>query len=221
MWYALAVERNRSWSAALMQTDPRHPGSTTTHAKVTPDPVIVECSGLGGGDLNLAQPWHVCVKTNKRNQRIYGPSMALVEESIRLPDKSMRHLAGLAKSLQEFLVLQYYATDSACSWHSLLQEWSPQVCCGRLRHQVRELYKTDRRLPHPCWTGPMNLLLSLLLGEGRRWIVFLLKPQDLQIEPLPRLASVLIRGFSAGSFVGLSLLHLLWQWGNLYAGGVL
>ena len=130
MWYALAVERNRSWSAALMQTDPRHPGSTTTHAKVTPDPVIVECSGLGGGDLNLAQPWHVCVKTNKRNQRIYGPSMALVEESIRLPDKSMRHLAGLGltKSLQEFLVLQYYATDSACSWHSLLQEWSPQVC---------------------------------------------------------------------------------------------
>ena len=28
--------------------------------KVTPDPVIIECSGLGGGDLNLAQPSHVC-----------------------------------------------------------------------------------------------------------------------------------------------------------------
>ena len=51
--------------------------------------------------------------------------------------------------------------------------------------------------------------------------MFLLKPQDLQIDPLPRLASVLMRGFSAGSFVGLSLLHLLWQWDNLYAGGVL
>ena len=230
MWFALAVERNRSWSAALQQTDPRHPGYNDTQAKVTPDPVIVECSGLGGGDLQLAQPWHVCVKTNKHNQRIYGPSMALVEESIRVPDKSMIHLTGLGltKSLQEFLVLQYYATDSASSWHSLLQDWFPQVNWtppGRLRHQVRELYKTlhiapsHRRMPHPCWTGPMNLTLSLLLGEGHRRIAFLLKPQELQIDPLPRLASVLIRGFSAGSFVGLSLLHLLWQWDNIYAGG--
>ena len=54
MWYALAMERNRSWSAALTQTDPRHPVSKGTHAKVIPDPVIIECSGLGGGDLNLA-----------------------------------------------------------------------------------------------------------------------------------------------------------------------
>ena len=143
--------------------------------------------------LQLAQPWHVCVKTNKHNQRIYGPSVALVEESIRLSDKSMIHLTGLGltKSLQEFLVLQYYATDSASSWHSLLQDWFPQVNWmppGRLRHRVRELYKTlhiapsHRRMPHPCWTGPM---------------------------------------ISAGSFVGLSLLHLSWQWDNIHAGGVL
>ena len=145
MWFALAVERNRSWSAALTQTDPRHPDSKNSNKKVTPDPVIIECSGLGGGDLNVAQPWHVCVKTNKHNQRIYGPSMALVEESIRLTDQSMLHLAGLGltKSLQEFLVLQYYATDSASSWHSLLQEWFPHVrwtSPGRLRHQVKEIY---------------------------------------------------------------------------------
>ena len=209
MWFALAVERDRSWPAALHQTDPRHPGYNGARAKVTPEPVIVECSGLGGG-----------IKTNKHNQRIYGPSMALVEESIRLPDKSMIHLTGLGltKSLQEFLVLQYYATDSASSWHSLLQDWFPQVNWtppGRLRHRVRELCKTldiapsHRRIPRPCWTGPMNLILSLLVGEGHRRIVFFLKPQELQIDPLPRLASVLIRGFSAGSFVGFSLLHLL------------
>ena len=69
MWFALAVERDRSWSAALQQTDPRHPGYNGTRAKVTPDPVIVECSGLGGGDLQLLKltsaiseymdlPWH-------------------------------------------------------------------------------------------------------------------------------------------------------------------
>ena len=74
MWFALAVERDRSWSAAWQHTDPRHPGYNGARAKVTPEPVLVECSGLGGGDLQLAQPWHVCIKTNKHNQRIYGPS---------------------------------------------------------------------------------------------------------------------------------------------------
>ena len=67
----------------------------------------------------------------------------------------------------------------------------------------------------------MNLILSLLVGEGRRRIVFLLKPQGLNIDPLPRLAGIYVRGFSAGSFVGLSLLHLLWQWNTVHAGGVL
>ena len=151
---------------------------------------------------------------------------------LRLTSTTMIHLTGLGltKSLQEFLVLQYYATDSASSWHSLLQDWFPQVNWTpprRLRHRVRELYKTldiapsHRRMPHPCWTGPMNLILSLLVGEGHRRIVFLLKPQELPIDPLPRLASVLIRGFSARSFVGLSLLHLLWQWDTIHAGGAL
>ena len=111
MWFSLARERDRSWAATWQHTDPRHPCYNGARAMLAPEPVIVECSGLGGGDLQLAQQWHVCIKTNKHNQRIYGPSMALVEESIRLPDKSMIHLTGLGltKSLQEFLVLQYYA----------------------------------------------------------------------------------------------------------------
>ena len=232
MWFSLARERDRTWAATYQHTDPRHPCYNGARAMLAPEPVIVECSGLGGGDLQLAQPWHVCFKTNKHNQRIYGPSMALVEESIRLSDKSMLHLTGLGltKSLQEFLVLQYYATDSASSWYSLLKDWFPHVAWippGQLRHKVMCLYQSlditpsHRRMPHPCWTGPVNLILSLLVGEGRRRIVFLLKPQALYIEPLPRLAGIYVRGFSAGSFVGLSLLHLLWQWNTVHAGGVL
>ena len=102
MWFSLARERDRSWAATWQHTDPRHPCYNGARAMLAPEPVIVECSGLGGGDLQLAQQWHVCIKTNKHNQRIYGPSMALVEESIRLPDKSMLHLTGLGltKSLQ-------------------------------------------------------------------------------------------------------------------------
>ena len=116
-----------------------------------------------------AKKKHVCA--NKHNQRM-GLLWPWWKRAF-LTDQSMIHLVGLGltKSLQEFLVLQYFATDSASSWHSLLQEWFPHVrwtSPGRLRHQVEEIYDavhiapSHRRMPHPCWTGPMNLLLSLL-----------------------------------------------------------
>ena len=41
------------------------------------------------------------------------------------------------------------------------------------------------------------------------------------MDPPPQMANVLVRGFSAGSFVGLTVLHLLWQWQSIHAGGVL
>ena len=190
MRFVLEVERQKSWSVVLPHADPRHPGYNGTNKRVAPDPVIVECSGLGGGDLNLAQPWHVCVKTNKHKQQVYGPSLALVEESLRLSDHSTVHYTGLGltKSLQEFLVLHHYATDSAASWYSLLQGWFPQVrwtSPGQLRYLVRQIYRmvhiapSHRRTPHPCWTGPMNLLFSLILGHGRKQIVSLLCRQRL------------------------------------------
>ena len=59
----------------------------------------------------------------------------------------------------------------------------------------------------------MNLLLSLILGHGRRQIVSLIGP--------PSQVNVLVRGFSAGSFVGLTVLHLLWKRQALLAQGIL
>ena len=157
--------------------DTRHPAYNGTKQRAVPLPIMVECNGLGGGDLSLEQPWHICIKTNKHRQQIYGPSLALVEETVKL-DRSTVHVValGLTKSLQEFLVLHYYATDSAKSWNALLHDWFPQVKWappGQIRCTAKRVYKTvhiapsHRRAPHPCWTGPMQLLFSLLLGHGR------------------------------------------------------
>ena len=101
---------------------------------------------------------------------------------MRTSDQSTIHFTGLGltKSLQEFLVLHYYATDSATSWFDLLSDWFPQVrwpSPGRLRHLARDIFRrihvapSHRRAPHPCWTGPMNLVLRLMLGPGRRQII--------------------------------------------------
>ena len=168
--------------------------------------------------------WLGARANNKHKQQVYGPSLALLEESVRISDQSTVHFTGLGltKSLQEFLVLHYYATDSAASWFDLLQEWFPQVrwpSPGQIRHLAKHIYSrihvapSHRRAPHPCWTGPMNLLLSLILGHGRRQIVSLIGP--------PPQVNALVRGFSAGSFVGLTVLHLLWKWQALLAQGIL
>ena len=102
----MALEGQQTWSPMLAHSDPRHPNFCNKNRRVTPASVIVECSGLGGGDLNLDQPWHVCIRTNKHKQQVYGPSLALLEESVRISDQSTIQITGLGltKSLQEFLV---------------------------------------------------------------------------------------------------------------------
>ena len=185
-----------------------------TSQRVAPNPVIVECSGLGGGDLNLEQPWHVCIKTNKHKPQVYGPSLALVEETVKLSDKATVHFTGLGltKSLQEFMVLHYYATDSAASWYALLQDWFPQVRWA-LPGQLRYLGSAD--LPHCAYRALSSAHSTSLLdwtneriGHGRMRIVSLLRSP-------PHDVNVLVRGFSAGSFVG------LWRLQATHARGVL
>ena len=220
----MALEGQQAWLPLLACSDPRHPNFCNKDRRITPTTIMVECTGLGGGDLNLSQPWHVCIRTNTHKQQVYGPSLALLEESVRTSDQSTIHFTGLGltKSLQEFLVLHYYATDSADSWYNLLSDCFPQVrwpSPGRLRHLARDIFKrihvapSHRRAPHPCWTGAMNLVLRLLLDPGRRQIV--------SFPGTPPPTNVMVRGFSAGSFVGLTVLHLLWRQRELLAQGIL
>ena len=146
MIFVLEMEGRKAGSVVLPNADPRHPGYNGTSQRIAPNPVIVECRGLGGGDLTLAQPWHVCIRTNKHKQQVYAPSLALVEECVRLTDQSTVYVTGvgLTKSLHKFLALQYYATDSAACWYELLRGWFPHVqwtVPGRLRYSVRDIYK--------------------------------------------------------------------------------
>ena len=154
----MALEGQQTWLPLLAHSDPRHPNHCNKNRRVTPATITVECSGLGGGDLHLAQPWHVCIRTNKHKQQVYGPSLALLEESVRTSDQSTIHFTGLGltKSLQEFLVLHYYATDSASSWFDLLSDWFPHydshLCPipGSADMPTRG-HSRDRSLMHPCY----------------------------------------------------------------------
>ena len=180
-----------------------------------PDIVRIDCTGLGGHDLGGPIPWHICVRTDRHGQNIYGPSLATVETTVHHPQRRPRHIValGLTKAMHEFLALHYFATDSAAGWDELLVKRLPEATL--LKASARRLIALDmfekshiapshRRLPHPSWTTSLGLLLDLLLGAG--------KTRYLNTRPHARARrEVFVRGFSAGSYSGICLLHLLWK----------
>ena len=190
-----------------------------------PEKVEVECTGLGGHDLGGPIPWHLCIRTDKFKQGIYGPSIACLEGSLSGGQQQAKCevALGLTKAMHEFLILHYFATDSADSWDLFLSCHLPRNtwrCADTRRKEAISMFQqchvapSYRRPPHKMWVDTMSLYIDLLLGRGKRRYV------DVGVHP-PDQIHVAIRGFSAGSYSGLCLLHLLWKCDNVEASGKL
>ena len=87
----------------------------------------IDCTGLSGHDLGGGVPWHICFRSDRHGQSIYGPSLAAMETSTYDCRKRPVHIValGLTKAMHEFLTLHYLATDSASSWDIFLTEHIP------------------------------------------------------------------------------------------------
>ncbi len=44
-----------------------------------PKVIRMDCTGLGGHDLGGLEPWHICLRSDRHGQNIYGPSLAILE----------------------------------------------------------------------------------------------------------------------------------------------
>ena len=95
-----------------------------------PKVIRIDCTGLGGHDLGGAGPWHICLRSDRHGQSIYGPSLATMETTAYDPRKRPVHTValGLTKAMHEFLTLHYFATDSASSWDTFLADHMPPWC---------------------------------------------------------------------------------------------
>ena len=130
---------------------------------------------------------------------------------------------GRSKAAHEFLVLHYFGLDSAKHWDALLFDVLPAVRfpgASARRAIALEMFgashiaPSHRRMPHVLWTDSMNLVWNLLMGGrmGR----YTGSPDTLVFDQ-----RIDLRGFSAGSFAGLSTLHLLWKMPNVATNGKL
>ena len=169
--------------------------------------------------------WDVCLRSDRRGQNIYGPSLATIETTVHHSKRRPMHTValGLTKAMHEFLTLHYFAIDSAASWDILLAQRIPEATlpnADERRQAALDMFNkchiapSHRRLPHPSWTTCLSLLMDLLIGAG--------KTRYLCSRAVARhLREVFVRGFSAGSYSGICLLHLLWKLPHVTAGGKL
>ena len=72
-----------------------------------PEIIRIDCTGLGGHDLGGSIPWHICLRTDRHGQNIYGPSLATIETTAHHPNRRPRHTValGITKAMHEFLML--------------------------------------------------------------------------------------------------------------------
>ena len=175
--------------------------------------ITLDATGLGGSDLPSQAKADITVRTDKRKQSIYGPSMTTVETVAKchIWGGTVSTALGISKAAHEFLVLHYFATDSIVYWNSFIHEVMPLVplpAPAVRRAEVVELLRrihiapSHRRMPHHTWKDALSLVMDLLLGFGKRRYFNMARVWQ-------RATRVNIKGFSAGSYVGLALVHVL------------
>ena len=183
-----------------------------------PDVVHIEATGLGGRDIGFPERWDISIRTDPEGQNVYGPSLATVEDIVIEPNGTggqwTKHVTalGLSKATHEFLILHYFALDSAEWWERILGELLPNARFpgAVVRRTVAvqifadvHIAPSHRRYPHPVWVDSFSLIADLLLGCGVGRYLGAMQGPAFQQE-------VAVRGFLAGSYSGLSFLHILW-----------
>ena len=88
---------------------------------------------------------------------------------------------GLTKASHEFLMLHYFATDSAQIWDDLdaTHELVFPHALARRAHAYQALLASHvapsyRRMPHPLWTSCLTLILRLCLESARSHLAYFL-----------------------------------------------
>ena len=171
-------------------------------------PVMVHCSGLGGGLLSPDHEYDIFFQ-NHAQMKVYGPSLAMMDDW----EHRVTQL-GLTKSVHEYAVYQLLAT--AIGWKA----WQIFVSARFADHKlllsraIRLVTATDirpahSRPPHPTWTTAVRQIMRCYHPQGK---LLLLRSSFPHLVTVPMLEGCLpmdILGFSAGSYTGLAVHAIL------------
>ena len=158
------------WSSTQKDHPAIPEGSLPLKLVVRPENDIqrhVEATGLGGMDLTYPIPWDISIRMDKEGQSVYGPSLAPLEETVFVnsnfegTETLQVSALGRSKAVHEFLVLHYFALDSAKHWDEVLTHVLPTVKlpgAEARRATALEAFgashipTSHRRMLHVLWT---------------------------------------------------------------------
>ena len=135
-----------------------------------PEVVRIDRTGYGGHDLGGPHAYDLCLRTDKHGQGVYGPSVAALETS-RYDNRSKYNVVALGgtEAMQEFLVLHYFAMDSASCWDTFLTECLPNgewVNSESRRATLMNMFDRCRIPPPPKVCTPVMGIKHLLAARS-------------------------------------------------------
>ena len=165
-----------------------------------PETLHVEATG------SYPIPWNISIRSDKEGQSVYGPSLAPMEETVAVPGPF-----GGTQTLQVTALGR-----SKSSWCCIILVWtvacigmySRRKSCLRFSSRVPQpagplhwKCLAHRRMSHVLWTDSMTLIWNLLMGArmGR----YTGSPDTFVLDQ-----RIELRGFSAGSFAGVSTVEV-------------
>jgi hypothetical protein len=175
---------------------------------MTEQVIRVHCSGLGGGLLSSENDYDIFLQ-NHAQQKVYGPSLAMVDDW----ERKLTQL-GRTKSTHEYVMYQLLASMYGWAvWAKFLPQHLASASLLLTRAvkllEIVTVRPAHSRPVHPTWTMALQQIMRCYHPQGK---LFLLRAAFLAWDPLQvthTSREVEILGFSAGSFTGLALHAIL------------
>ena len=120
------------------------------------------------------------IRTERHHKEVYGFSLARLEFAGLANETLVQYVGlGLIKASHKFLMLHYFATDSAQIWDDLdaTQDLVFSHAPARRAHAYEALLASHvapscRRMPHPLWSSCMTFILRLCWEVARSQLAF-------------------------------------------------
>ena len=200
----LALDRPIKWARWVFSLEEVWKEDVHMHDR----PLIVHCSGLGGGLLSPDHQYDIFFQ-NYAQLKVYGPSLAIIDDW----DQPVTQL-GLTKTTHEYAVYQLLAT--ALGWRVWMNFLPEQFANHKLlpTRAVRLLTAATvrpahARPPHPTWITAVQQIVRCYHPQGKILLLQASYPNLVKVRVPEGIRQVDVLGFSAGSYTGLAVHGIL------------
>ena len=200
----MPLPRSRRWAEWIFSLE----DVWKEDADMSDRPLVVHCSGLGGGLLSPDHTYDLFFQ-NHAQTKVYGPSLAMIDNwELRVSQ------LGLTKTTHEYVIYQLLATACGWSvWRNFLpnQVVNPKLLLTRAVRLLRAatIRPAHVKPPHPTWITAVRQIIRCYHPQGKILLLQACYPDMMKLMVPNGARQVDVCGFSAGSYTGLAVHSVL------------